>query len=427
MVVFLLFIYDMILYYIDFRILLDFMEKRYGEPRYSKLRRNLILLCVSLGSGAILWNSPLGGTYPLISVVLSFAFLRYHSGNVQSKAIFSVIQAALAGYLGGVLLAVLRLTGFSPQYAGVNYIVVLSLNHAVFWAGIFLLKKCSAKTDVRLPHKLLFVLLLEPVSSILVFIFFVLRINNRPDILFWLEFPLLLVFVFINLLMGFLYSQFCALLKRNNDTLLLRQQLDLAEHHVRELAAAQDKVKGIRHDMKNHLNAILFMLRQKPVQTERIGEYIGKLLADVEDAAQLVSTGNLGIDAILSLKMNQVRDKNIRLESRIVIPADVTMSMDESIIIFGNLLDNAMEACEKQPEEKRWIRLELDYIQHSLLIRLSNPLPKYGGKAAEDGLEHGFGLKNVQTVVERHHGTMQIEKSEQTFMVRIAWYEKSGL
>lgn len=264
-----------------------------------------------------------------------------------------------------------------------------------------------------------------PVVSFLVLIFFIIRINNNPYILFSLEFPLILAFILINVITAFIYGKFCNLLKKTSEVLLLKQQINLSEQYFQDLTEAQNKLKGIRHDMKNHLQSLLLMSDQISPQTKEIRniqEYLQQLLSGIQEASQIISTGNMGMDAILSLKIAQIREQQIAVNSVVTVPADINFSIEDSIIILGNILDNALKACRENPAEKRWIRLEVRYIPHSLFIRITNPLPIHAQCFPYNSGEHGFGLKNIRTAIKKYNGTIEIENNGQTFTVKIILY-----
>lgn len=178
--------------------------------------------------------------------------------------------------------------------------------------------------------------------------------------------------------------------------------------------------------MKNHLQSLGWIaarITPKSRKTEELQEYLRKLTEDIGEASQILSTGNMGMDAILSLKIGQAREQKINVQSKISVPKDMGLATEDSIIILGNLLDNAIKACRENPEEKRWIRLDIHYIPRSLFIRVTNPLPllQEGTKEQEKG--QGFGLKNVRTAVKNYHGTLEIQEEKKCFTVKILLYD----
>lgn len=65
---------DLLLYGIDFAVLLKFMDIQYGKNSLTLKIRVLLLLSVAAISGVILWVSPFAGTYPFFSVLFPCSF-----------------------------------------------------------------------------------------------------------------------------------------------------------------------------------------------------------------------------------------------------------------------------------------------------------------------------------------------------------------
>ncbi len=417
---------DLLLYGIDFAVLLRFMDIQYGKSSLKLKTRILLLLSAATISGVLLWISPFAGTYPFFSVVFSLFFLRFYQKDWQKMILLSSIEFVTALYLTVFLLAVIRSAKLDFSYLGLNFFFLSGSMHVCFWCLILILGKIRMEESVLLPPKHFAVIMAIPGISFLVLVFFLLRINFYPDTLFFLEFPLITAFIFINVTTAFIYSQFCNLLKRNTDVLLLQQQIKLSEQYYEDLSLSQQRLKGIRHDMKNHLQSLCWMaarITPKSRETEEIQEYLGHLTQDIGEASQILSTGNMGLDAILSLKLGQAREEKITVQSKISVPKEIGLATEDGIIILGNLLDNAMKACRENPKEKRWIHLDIHYIPRTLFIRITNPLPflQEGEKKQEKG--QGFGLKNVRTAVKNYHGVLEIQEEKKCFTVKILLYD----
>ena len=267
--------------------------------------------------------------------------------------LLSSIEFVTALYLTVFLLAVIRSAKLDFSYLGLNFFLLSGSMHVCFWSLILILGKIRMEESVLLPPKHFAVIMAIPGISFLVLVFFLLRINSYPDTLFYLEFPLITAFIFINVTTAFIYSQFCNLLQRNTDILLLQQQIKLSEQYYEDLSLSQQRLKGIRHDMKNHLQSLSWIAaRITPAsrETEELQEYLGQLTQDIEEASQILSTGNMGMDAILSLKIGQAKEQKITVHSKISVPKEMGLATEDSIIIFGNLLDNAIKACRENPE-----------------------------------------------------------------------------
>ena len=416
---------DLLLYGIDFAVLLKFMDIQYGKNSLTLKTRVLLLLSVAAISGVILWVSPFAGTYPFFSVLFSLFFLRFYQKDWQKMILLSSIEFVTALYLTVFLLAVIRSAKLDFSYLGLNFFLLSGSMHVCFWSLILILGKIRMEESVLLPPKHFAVIMAIPGISFLVLVFFLLRINSYPDTLFYLVFPLITAFIFINVTTAFIYSQFCNLLQRNTDILLLQQQIKLSEQYYEDLSLSQQRLKGIRHDMKNHLQSLSWIAaRITPAsrETEELQEYLGQLTQDIEEASQILSTGNMGMDAILSLKIGQAKEQKITVHSKISVPKEMGLATEDSIIILGNLLDNAIKACRENPEEKRWICLDIHYIPRSLFIRVTNPLPLLPETSEGHEKNSGFGLKNVRTAVKNYHGVLEIQEEKECFTVKILLY-----
>ena len=129
MVKILLICLDLLLYGIDFAVLLKFMDIQYGKNSLTLKTRVLLLLSVAAISGVILWVSPFAGTYPFFSVLFSLFFLRFYQKDWQKMILLSSIEFVTALYLTVFLLAVIRSTKLDFSYLGLNFFLLSGSMH----------------------------------------------------------------------------------------------------------------------------------------------------------------------------------------------------------------------------------------------------------------------------------------------------------
>lgn len=124
------------------------------------------------------------------------------------------------------------------------------------------------------------------------------------------------------------------------------------------------------------------------------------------------------------IMLQRAVDKKIQLNVKVVVPSDLKLSAYDMNIIFGNLLENAIEAQKdvKNPS----IDLEINYLMDSLVVEISNRcLQKVifkGGlpvTTKQSVREHGYGLKNVKKVLDKYISTLDFECSDERFTVKI--------
>ena len=131
----------------------------------------------------------------------------------------------------------------------------------------------------------------------------------------------------------------------------IRQQIvdyqdDLLEKHCEEVENMYRQMRGWRHDYHNHIQTMKAYLTMG--QLEDLNRYFQELDQDLTTVDTVIKTGNVMIDAILNSKLSLAKDKNIRIEAKAIVPADLQVSEVDLSLIIGNLLDNAMEACMKR-------------------------------------------------------------------------------
>ena len=207
--------------------------------------------------------------------------------------------------------------------------------------------------------------------------------------------------------------------------LLLVEQKESYEREMEILMDSRKKIRGIYHDIKNHILILRSYSEQQRYQ--ELDEYLGRLQEETQAAVPQVYTGQPAVDSMLHYKISSAKDIPIEVETSI--PEQLKVDDFDITVILGNLLDNAIEACGKMEKEKRRIQLSIKLVKNQLFIRTENPFEgklKWRGsrlltqKADENN--HGIGLENVKRVVEKYHGTLEMNAEEQIFRTKILLY-----
>lgn len=200
-------------------------------------------------------------------------------------------------------------------------------------------------------------------------------------------------------------------------------QNDLIEKHCEEVQNMYQQVRGWRHDYKHHIQTMKAHLAMK--QYDELDTYLSELDTDLTTVDTVIKTGNVRIDAVLNSKLAVAKRKGIRVNAKAIVPKDLAVSEVDLCIIIGNLLDNAMEACEKEPEEeKRFIRVYIDILKAQLYIYVANSTTNDIKKLGKNYLTtktagHGFGLMRVDRVVARYNGYLNRQHEEGVFATEI--------
>ena len=175
-----------------------------------------------------------------------------------------------------------------------------------------------------------------------------------------------------------------------------------------------EQQRSFLHDYKNQLNCIQGLLDCG--QTENASEYITRLTGNLRAQFGDINTNHMVANIILNQKYQAARDKNITMTFVINDLSGLTMPEEDLVTLLTNLLDNAIEACEKFDEKNtainKTIQFKMVMEESQLILSVRNPVSEpvqiknntvISGK--KDSIYHGIGLSNIDTVVKKYHGT----------------------
>lgn len=206
------------------------------------------------------------------------------------------------------------------------------------------------------------------------------------------------------------------------DRRIAQYQNELITRHCDEVQNIYKTMRGWRHDYHNHIQALLALSGN----VERTRAYLLELNNDLIAVDTVIRTGNVMLDAILNSKLSLIQSRNIEINAKAVVPSELKVSEIDLCTIIGNLLDNAMEACLKQPEnEKRYIRVYIGILKGQLYITVTNSM---SGNVNKEGKSyfttknretHGFGLMRIDRIVDKYEGYVNRQNEKGVFITEI--------
>lgn len=216
--------------------------------------------------------------------------------------------------------------------------------------------------------------------------------------------------------------------------------LAFAEEHrqvTRQLAMQIDYSRQVRdqalenrrliHDFRQHLRTLTGIALENG--DKQILDYLGQVTQLTASAASPVPSSfcnNMALDALLRYYYNQARARHIEMDIRISLPDRLPLTDVELCTVLGNLLENAVEACELQVCGKPGIYLASHEDPHTYFLLLEN---SYNGHfKIKNGrfLSHksqkpriGIGLESVRKIIETQGGTLDIYPMAEKFRIGI--------
>lgn len=211
-------------------------------------------------------------------------------------------------------------------------------------------------------------------------------------------------------------------LLRRSDRRIASYQNKLLARQIAEVENLYLTMRGWRHDYHNHLQTLKARLDMG--QSESAREYLDRLENDLDGIRALAETGNVSVDAILNAKLSLVLKKEIELNFKAEVPQALTVSDIDLCVILGNLIDNAVESCERVEEDRRFLRLYIGVLKKQLYLSITNATAETVRKidaayiSAKRG-NHGHGLKRIDRVVEKYGGYVNRQNEPGVFATEI--------
>ncbi len=137
----------------------------------------------------------------------------------------------------------------------------------------------------------------------------------------------------------------------------MKQRLEDAENFY-------GSIRRVRHEMKNHMTNIKGLVASE--KYDEVESYIEKLDETIQTMDYKFNTGNAVTDVIINDKYQKAENAGISFQVKFNLGETDTISAFDIGIILNNLLDNAIEACEKLEQEQRYINLTLKKKNHFL-------------------------------------------------------------
>lgn len=202
---------------------------------------------------------------------------------------------------------------------------------------------------------------------------------------------------------------------------LENRQNEYTKRQLEEIRSTYKEMRGWRHDFRNHMHVLRIHLENG--EFEKCRSYLLQLEKDLEEVDLKIKSGNAMADAILNSKMSLAKTKDIRLDVTAKIPEQLPISDTEFCVIFGNLMDNALEACEKiGNHEERFIRVYIGIYKKQFYMSVTNATnqtKRIEHYITNKGSGHGFGLYRIDKIVKKYQGYLKRGSEPGVFVTEI--------
>ena len=200
---------------------------------------------------------------------------------------------------------------------------------------------------------------------------------------------------------------------------LLEKQLDAQLAHYSDLTAQYEQIRAMRHDISHHLNTINALLQEGNLKAAT--EYSEQLLPMQTYISRLGKCQNPVVDAFLYTRTQEAELRGVPVRADVSLPVELPVSNTDLIVAFGNLLDNALEACSGIPDAAITLRAHMDkgylVIQESNPVRARQPQGKKPRRIPE--LERGVGFRVLSSLAAKYDGSFRHTCENDTYTVTL--------
>ncbi|WP_370827908.1 sensor histidine kinase [Fournierella massiliensis] len=203
------------------------------------------------------------------------------------------------------------------------------------------------------------------------------------------------------------------------ESLFLHAQIKAQSEGIEALSLSNTTQRKLTHDFRAHLEMLDSLLENQSFQ--EAADYITRLRAEQTERILLVNTHNSAMDAILNQKALIAKKHDIDVQFAVNDLSPLLIDAVDLTVIISNLMDNAIEACEKLPIHERQIHVKAlleDAFFFSIRNR-SEPVQVCDNMVITtkpNTLLHGYGLQNVRSTLNKYDSYFGIDYQNGWFL-----------
>ncbi len=211
-------------------------------------------------------------------------------------------------------------------------------------------------------------------------------------------------------IMGLNISDMVKMKKENEklvfDMNLLENSLAEQKRYNTMITRNEEITRKQRHDLRHQLVVIKELAGDtNPTLTE----YLDSLIHSIPHAPKKYCE-NKAVNSIISHYGAICANESIALETKLNVPESEDSVLDNDLcLVFGNMIENAIEACRRLDNDGCFIRLSADIRYKTLIITMDNSFDGHfkirdGKYLSSKRNDFGIGLSSIQSVAQKYGG-----------------------
>ena len=199
-------------------------------------------------------------------------------------------------------------------------------------------------------------------------------------------------------------------------------QLDAMDNTIDAMSQFNNTLRAQRHDFLNHLQVVYSLIEME--EYEEANDYIEQVYGRITAVSRVIKTANPAVNALLQVKVAACEKAGVHVDVSITSKwgtLENTMPDWEMCKVLSNLIDNAIDAMDKLPEDKRRLSISLAENVKQYTFRVENTGAKIPENIREHifipgfttkGDGHGMGLHIVRRTLNGRGGDITVTSDE---------------
>jgi sensor histidine kinase regulating citrate/malate metabolism len=239
-----------------------------------------------------------------------------------------------------------------------------------------------------------------------------------------------LLFTVFLLIMSLVYATrvgdlYDNLKKSTSQLVWANQQIIIQREYYEALSIQMNEIREMKHDVRHFIGVMSRMSEEG--KNDELRMFLREYNVKTETEKLPVFCENIAANAIIGYYYTRAKKYDICFNSRCKIDENISMNDMDLCIVFGNALENAIDACRRMEDSKmHYVSIETATNKGQRLCKVKNSYDSHFSikdgcyASSKEGRHHGLGIRNIEKVIKHYGGILKIEHNEKEFILMAA-------
>ena len=360
----------------------------------------------------------------LISVTFSLLLLIsiiLYDGEIIRKAFLSLLFIVIVFISEILFIGLLNIFEIgSPSEIGnqgINRIIgMVGTKIIYFWIVIFVCRLINRKIQ-EIPIKQWITIILMPaISTVILYIIYYDLMSSHENNKILLYCIAVLGLLYINFSVFDFFETYLKQLRLS----VLEQVIERETTNYKQIENAYNDMRTLKHDISNQLAVITDLISRNDKKSAEA--VIRSISLQLENVNAVCYTGEPIIDSVINIKLKYAHELGINITKRIKIAA-FDLDKIELCRAIGNVLDNAIEGCQRSGLSEQHIYISIQQIDDKIVVEITNTAADVDlnnlQTSKKNRSAHGIGLSSIQNSVDKLNGYMKCDFKSNIFSLKM--------